>query len=265
VINMEALLLFYKLASVGLGKCIPLYFILGQALARRPFIFAQATVVCLSGMILGQLLKHIWQVPLQPHVQSLAYAYPSGHTLFAVVFWGWMLRSYPSRLMVIVACVVVLCYSAAMMGLGYHQAADIIGALLFGVAYVLLVHLLDNQSIRRWCSAAILWAAAGILAYALLPRTQPDLYLPIGGLVGTAIGLTFKQPQDTLLPLKMRLWFASIVLVGSVIWYLTIHALPLWPTAHYGVIAFGIGLWASYGTKRLTYTLTTLRILPMLR
>lgn len=129
---------------------------------RRDRVGAVALLVLLlvaSGLTLG--LKHVVGRERPPVMSQVlpwetGYAFPSGHTLFAVMLWcgaaallSGQVRRRAHRI-VLVGCgtTVAVAVGASRIYLGYHWLTDVLGSFLLGSACVLVtvatVHRLKN-------------------------------------------------------------------------------------------------------------------------
>ena len=120
---------------------------LGHPLAR----FVPATVA--GGFLLDVLTK--WLVS-RPRPRGGEYGFPSGHTLGAAVFFGAVVyvlwTSDVSRALrwlgTLLACLLVLGVAASRIYLKVHWLSDVIGGLVGGVTYLLVVLLLIDRRSR---------------------------------------------------------------------------------------------------------------------
>lgn len=94
-------------------------------------------------MIFSLYLKSIWQEPLPLWIKSDTWAFPSGHMLFTVSFYGWMAFELRKKWLGICAGLIIVGVAWALMHFGYHGPRDIWGAIGFGaltlVAYYFLL------------------------------------------------------------------------------------------------------------------------------
>lgn len=93
-----------------------------------------------------------------PEVGSLSYGFPSGHTVFATVFFGlalvfvgsWVQRPGLRLAARVVFLLLILSFGVSRVYLGAHWPSDVIGGWLYGATAVLalswLVANLDNNS-----------------------------------------------------------------------------------------------------------------------
>ena len=120
---------------------------LGHPLAR----FVPAIVA--GGFLLDVLTK--WVVS-RPRPRGTEYGFPSGHALGAAIFFGAVVYALwtsdvprvPRWLGTLLACLLVLGVAASRIYLKVHWLSDVIGGLVGGVTYLLVVLLLIDRRLR---------------------------------------------------------------------------------------------------------------------
>ena len=145
---------------------VPALVVIGVWLLRtghvRSLVFL--IVAMLGSLVLQAALKPIFARP-RPELawaQVLPdYSFPSGHTLNAVVFYGgvalvvWSLHGRRAGLAAVAAAAVVgLAVGVSRIYLGYHFLTDVVGAMLAGIAWLLVVGAAfrARPTWRRWRS-----------------------------------------------------------------------------------------------------------------
>ena len=119
-------------------------------------------VAMLGSFVLQLVLKPLFARP-RPDVAYAAlvsdYSFPSGHTLNAVVFYGgvalvtWSLFGRRAGLAsVAAAAILALAVGVSRIYLGYHFLTDVVGAILAGIAWLLIaaVAFRARPTWRRW-------------------------------------------------------------------------------------------------------------------
>ena len=145
---------------------VPALVILGAWLLRtgrvRSIAFLVAAV--LGSLVLQLVLKPFFARPRPgvPYAQVVSdYSFPSGHTLTALVFYGglalviWSLYGRRAGLSAVAAAaIVVLAVGVSRIYLGYHFFTDVLGAILAGLAWLLIVGAAfrARPTWRRWRS-----------------------------------------------------------------------------------------------------------------
>ena len=145
---------------------LPALVVLGAWLLRtgRTRSLAFLIVASLGSLLLQLVLKPFFARPRPgvPYAQILSdYSFPSGHTLSAVVFYGgvalviWSLFGRRAGLAAVaVSAIIALCVGVSRIYLGYHFVTDVLGAMLAGVAWLLIVGATfrAQPTWRRWRS-----------------------------------------------------------------------------------------------------------------
>jgi undecaprenyl-diphosphatase len=145
---------------------VPALVVLGAWLLRTGRIRSLGflVVASLGSLVLQLVLKPFFARarPGVPYAQVLSdYSFPSGHTLSAVVFYGglalvvWSLFGRRAGLAaVVVAAIIALAVGISRIYLGYHFLTDVMGAMLAGIAWLLIVGAAfrARPTWRRWRS-----------------------------------------------------------------------------------------------------------------
>lgn len=150
-------------------------------------IFTRALFLLLFSMILNRYLKSIWQVPLLPHLGD-GWAYPSGHMQAAVSFYGWLALEFRNRWITLSITIGLAIIAWALVFQGYHTPEDILGALLFGGASILLYALLCRIiPVRFHVLLGLILVIPGLVLISLMPKEFPYLWAVIAGLGGFSV------------------------------------------------------------------------------
>jgi undecaprenyl-diphosphatase len=143
---------------------LPAFLIIGAWLVRTGHVRSVAflVVAMLGSFVLQLVLKPLFARP-RPDVAYAAlvsdYSFPSGHTLNAVVFYGavalvmWSLFGRRAGLAsVAVAAIIALAVGVSRIYLGYHFLTDVVGAMLAGIAWLLIAAAAfrARPTWRRW-------------------------------------------------------------------------------------------------------------------
>jgi undecaprenyl-diphosphatase len=145
---------------------VPALVILGVLLVRtgrvRSIAFLVAAV--LGSLVLQLVLKPFFARPRPgvPYAHVVSdYSFPSGHTLTAVVFYGglalviWSIFGRRAGLAAVgAAAIIVVAVGISRIYLGYHFVTDVLGAILAGIAWLLIVGAAfrAQPTWRRWRS-----------------------------------------------------------------------------------------------------------------
>lgn len=106
-------------------------------------------------LIFKEFLKDIWKAQLPDVVRQtgLDYAFPSGHTITEIIFFGWLMIEFRNRALQIILCNLLFLFAVLRLYKGYHYPIDILGAYFIGLGilganYLLLkVKLFQNLKI----------------------------------------------------------------------------------------------------------------------
>ncbi len=137
----------------------------GWCASRKKWLEAVFVVATLSSGILAGMIKALVGRPRPPGFllapsdifqEFNQYAYPSGHVLFFVVFFGflaflaWMHLTGQVRwiIMAICSCLIVL-IGPSRVYLGEHWASDVIGSYLIGTFWLIIIILLYLMALHR--------------------------------------------------------------------------------------------------------------------
>ena len=106
--------------------------------------------IMIMDSILIFILKHLFKRE-RPNVKRLVrekgYSFPSGHTLCAITFYGFLILLISNSILILpikIILILVLLSLIYLIGysrifLGVHYFSDVIGALLLGFSYILLI------------------------------------------------------------------------------------------------------------------------------
>lgn len=95
-------------------------------------------VLLIASIFVGEYLKSIFKIPLM--FDPTRYAFPSGHTQFSTVFYGWicyrLVQNTTHHFLKIFYIAVTLCIlilaTASIVHAGYHLWRDILGGFVSG-------------------------------------------------------------------------------------------------------------------------------------
>ncbi|OIO60275.1 MAG: hypothetical protein COZ46_07435 [Verrucomicrobia bacterium CG_4_10_14_3_um_filter_43_23] len=161
-------------------------------------MFARAIILLGFAFIFKGYLKDVWQMPLPLNGEEqgvVNWAFPSGHTVTMVAFFGWLACATKSTK--VRFFLVNLLWFIALFTIyrGYHYAIDIIGGIFFGSAILLASYVLLRFRFLQ----------NNLFAYALLflvpafcmaissdgARIASDTWLGLGLMGGVAVGSFF--------------------------------------------------------------------------
>lgn len=238
------------------------YFVIGFIsvgyLTWRKDAFSRALFILLFTMLLNPYLKSIFQIPLDPALGKQGWAFPSGHmqTTFALWMWlGWELRN---RLFSLIVACVVLGVAFALVYEGYHTPKDIMGAVGFGFATLLLyaaVCRITPQDKHPYLG--VFMAAIGLFLIFLTPENLPHMWIAEGALVGFSIGWAIYHAWDTDDWLFKRRYTVAAAFAGIVALYIvTIPLKGYMGLEGLNFVRFSaIAFWVSHGAEAAVFYL----------
>ena len=147
---------------------IPVILVLAAAVVcalKKRWVEAAFVIITLSSGILAGALKHVVGRPRPPGFifspgdifpSINQYAYPSGHVLFFVVFFGfvaylgWKFLTGLTRWLLVSLCaVLILLIGPSRIYLGEHWVSDVIGSYLIGTFWLIILILLYELVLHR--------------------------------------------------------------------------------------------------------------------
>lgn len=156
-------------------------------------------VLYLCSMWLNGYLKEVYATPrpsLQQGVRVLAtedsFSFPSGHSQGAMTFWTALAWSYGSKLLWLIAALVIVLVGFSRMYLGVHFLVDVVGGYLIGLALVVLWALAGQSGVIASLSRGVRLFFALVAPVALFPLYQSDAsYQTLGFLLGFTVSDLF--------------------------------------------------------------------------
>jgi membrane-associated phospholipid phosphatase len=164
---------------------------------------------------------------------SHSYAFPSGHTQGAVVFWSYLAWWVGRRWFTAIAMLAIALISFSRLYLGVHFPIDIIGGIVLGLTLLPLLKSLDRWADRDCYTPP--WAMAAIVAgtFALAVTGTPPLAMISGSATGFLLGASW-LPQRALTPTTPRQAVGIVALglalqfgLASALGLITPYDLPL--------------------------------------
>ena len=155
------------------------------------------------------------------------YGFPSGHTMVAVVVWGFLALETRRWQALVIAAVYVLMMGWSRMYLGVHYPQDVIGGGVFGLILLyVLYHNLDAllYQVRRLPLRAAIAAFILIGMWSMIFLYDVDEGAAAAGFVwGAGAGLLIERRRirfSTTGPLAQRIvrYAIGILLIGSMFW-----------------------------------------------
>ena len=96
---------------------------------------AHLVILLLFAMVYKATLKELLKIPA-PVTSPTKYGFPSGHINFAVVFFGWFMVTYKTKLLYWISPIALALASISTIYLGYHSAYDILITPILPICYL---------------------------------------------------------------------------------------------------------------------------------
>lgn len=169
--------------------------------------FWTAAVLLLSGAWTN-VLKELFALP-RPAVEGVelpaGYAFPSGHTLTAVAYWGCLAAMLRSKYFWAWTALAIGMVGFSRMILGYHFARDILGGLVFGFLLMVAVFWLAGMLAKvetgepreavflSWPLPLLLALSIGVPSLSVFFLAGEDIPMVMGFLAGAASGYILEE------------------------------------------------------------------------
>jgi undecaprenyl-diphosphatase len=190
-------LLLYLVGGFGFYLAVATfyYWSVDKGLGKRLLLVLLVTGVLIAGFKLAfeRPRPYITAPDRVSHViEERTYGFPSGHTAFALAWWGYLAWQARSR----AAWAAVLIYTALMgwsrMYIGAHYPQDIVGGLLVGVFAFAVCARFPSRIVSAWNSLPFTVRAVMILVMSVtiaLSFSEDIFALVVAGIVpGAALG-----------------------------------------------------------------------------
>lgn len=197
----------------------PLLIVGFVAYKRR--IFGHGFALLLFAMVFNVVLKGIFQCPLNPALGKEGFSFPSGHMHTALAFYGWLLIMLEPRLLRILCLGILGGVAWSLVGRGYHDWLDILGAFSFGGVTLFLYTLFLRSRFVPFAKGkecrgteaafppqagfALLFLAISFVVF-LLATQQPifrDTWMALYALGGFMVSWTIQEPFWQAYPLRL--------------------------------------------------------------
>jgi membrane-associated phospholipid phosphatase len=226
----------------------------------KKFAFKLGILFLLSAYV-NDLLKSIFQTPRpDPAVVRViypesggGYAFPSGHSQGAAVFWGTVAWQIKKTWAWIAAIIVMIAVGVSRLYLGVHWPIDVVGGWIIGAVILGLYFIYDTtHPVRRLSPKTIPLVIIVVAAAAVLYFINSDdtAVRVIGTLAGMSIGFIIEEEYISFDPRSV--WWYQIlkVVVGlAVVFVIKVVVkmlLPDVPVAH--LVRYCLmGLWIGAG------------------
>lgn len=200
-------------------------------------VFSRAIILFLFSMLLGTLLKILFQIPLKPHLGE-GFALPSGHMFVNLSFWGYLAYAFRKRMIWSLLILFVPLYGYALVYLNFHDTIDIIAAIGLGILnillYIYLIKIIPDKIL------GFILSFTGLLLMSFYDRSYPHTWMALGGLIGVSSGKLLSSDKY-LHPLKMFL----VTISGILIIHISFNLFPMEIKTKKFLVFYLIGFWLS--------------------
>jgi membrane-associated phospholipid phosphatase len=218
-------------------------------------------IVFLLCAYLNDFLKHIFETArptadvVTTVIKETNFAFPSGHSQGAVVFWGVIAWEIKKAWATTLAVVLMFSIGISRLYLGVHWPIDVLGGWLIGAVIVGVYILYDSQISKREFNIKllpkiILILISGVCFYFISPESS----VMVGTYVGLAIGYFLEKEYINFTPRSVW-WYQILKVVVGIIGVAAIkelvkipfESLPLEYENLYDGIRYAlIGFWIAF-------------------
>lgn len=185
-------------------------------------------IVFLASAYLNDFFKHLFTTerPSEDLVRVLwkksggGYAFPSGHSQGAVVFWGTVAWELKKAWATTVAIILMFLIGISRLYLGVHWPIDVLGGWLIGAVIMGVYILYDAKVLKRELTLQLLPKIILVLVIAvILYLISPESSKMVGTFVGLAIGYFLEEKYVNFTPRSVWWYQLLKIVVGLVTVY----------------------------------------------
>lgn len=190
--------------------------VLGMIFHKRD-LYAKAVCVLLWVMIFNTLLKHLFKVPLFPHLGP-GYAFPSGHMHAACAFYGYILYKVDNKYVKIFLGMLLSCIGFSLIHCHFHDFIDVSGAVVFAIAELAIYHFTSNKFRDKIVGyIAVLSAIVIMITLNYVHKIEFHIWLAFYALVGMELALSItKDVQLKSIPYKVLAFIITSIAIAGV-------------------------------------------------
>lgn len=179
-------------------------------------IYAKATCFLLWVMIFNTLLKHLFKVPLFPHLGA-GYAFPSGHMHAASAFYGYILYKTDNKFVKIALIALLCALGFSLIHCHFHDLMAVLGAVGFAIAELLIYHVISiNFGDKVVGVVSIVSAVAIMFTLNIIYKVEFHVWLAFYALIGmeTALSITQDNKLSSISRKSLALILSTIMIAG---------------------------------------------------
>ncbi|MCE2992114.1 MAG: hypothetical protein LW825_04245 [Candidatus Jidaibacter sp.] len=169
-------------------------------------VFINIAIVCFLSAFINAYLKSIWQIPLDPSLGKVGWAFPSGHTQFNLVVWLVLIYQIRKLWIALVAAAISISSYFGMVHFHYHNWYDIYGGIFFATLIFFSFVMWDYFYRNKQLVLLILTTAISVCIMFILPE-QPHrhewLYIYLGMDIGLLSYLVLEKKGHIKIVSKM--------------------------------------------------------------
>lgn len=185
--------IFSIILFFGSPEFVIIVSIIGLYFGERQ-IFLNTLLIAFMGMTFNAYLKSVFQIPLNPEIGKTGWAYPSGHSMFDVVFWGSLFIQFRKPWVLIVGLCLSILGFFGMVYKHYHGWIEIIGGICSGGLVLVAFYYWLKYNSSKVMLLSLVALAIELAIYNLLLPHDLMSYKWIRMIIGINIGICLALP-----------------------------------------------------------------------
>ena len=196
---------------------------------------AHLVILLLFAMVYKAILKELLKIPA-PVTSPTKYGFPSGHINFAVVFFGWFMVTYQTKLLYWLCPIALVMASISTIYLGYHDIYDVLLTPILPVCYLTIyLMFMKHLALHNFVIVfVIVCVLLQLLSKHFLGRMPIDVIIGSYGILGFGISslvLSHRVRIFMLFLIALLIFFAlsddMIQFSKNCVWLIAFGSLPL--------------------------------------
>jgi len=184
----------------GSPEFVILLLVLGIYFGERR-VFLNTLIIALFGMVFNAYLKSVFQVPLNPEIGKIGWAYPSGHAMFDVVFWGSLFIQTRKPWVLVLGLAISISGFFGMVYKRYHNWPEILGGVCSGGLVLTAFYCWIRCNSPKIIVFALATLAAELALYIIFLQNDVLDYKWMRIIIGVKMGLCLALPYlEKLMP-----------------------------------------------------------------